>query len=182
MGINVLNTDWDLFDISEELWKLENGTIPPSVAFISPQANQQFDTGALINLQVNTTGKPDSVVYYADSKRIAKTTAPFISQVSASQLGSGNHTLEAKAYFNSEIKNATVSIKISDPVWTKIDVSHLLTRFDHINSVFFFDQQHDWCAGGNDVAGYGPFVLKTTDGGKSWMKIELGDHFITTLE
>ncbi len=176
LGISVLDKTWNIFDLDENLYHLENGNIEESVSFIQPTNGQSFAPGVPIEIRVTTSGgTPDKVDYYFDGDLLESTTTPFEYTITE-PLSPGTHQLEAKAYFDESMTSSSIEISISDAQWVKIDVSNVLGNLDDINCVYFYDTETGWAGGGDDGI-HGPFIIKTTDGGLSWTKQNIPDLY-----
>ncbi len=173
LGIEVLNKSWPLFDISELVYHLENGSIEQSISFIKPTSGQAFAPGTPIDIQVNTTGGiAQKVDYYVDGVFWTSTSTPFEATLNTQDFVAGTHSLKAVATFDGSEASTTTSFEISNLQWQQIDLTSVIGSFRDINTVFFYNQNLGWCAGGDDGI-QGPFILKTTDGGISWTEQQI---------
>jgi photosystem II stability/assembly factor-like uncharacterized protein len=177
------HTDFNLFE--KTLIHLENEPMETGIFFKYPQDNGWYPLGSDLKLQVQVTGQtPDEVVFIADGTQIGSVTgAPYEYVWNTSGASHGEHTLIVNDMLNGEVIDAdTVVISLLNAKWEVVDFTDLGLNNETIShDVYFEDEETGYIIGGN-AYGFGGYMLKTTDGGKTWNNIGPDGYTIAMLE
>ncbi|MBI3124943.1 MAG: hypothetical protein HYZ10_11125 [Ignavibacteriales bacterium] len=169
-GWELLNTYREVF--SKELFhynsKGENAD--DSFRLTNPTNDQTFVVGDFINLTTFYNGtRPSSVKFYVDGvEKFNDPFEPFEYTLSSTSMSEGEHTIKAVAAYSVKTLESSAKIKLQKPVWTKIDMSGVLSSSDIIHRIYFVNENLGFAVGGGINHS---LILKTNDGGNTWTKV-----------
>ncbi|MCK5776312.1 MAG: hypothetical protein KAH25_09050, partial [Bacteroidales bacterium] len=176
-GFEILNKKVELFDISKNLYHLEDGTTEESISIISPINNAQIAIGSIQNITIYTTGAtPEKVEFYANDILLGESLEmPFSFIWNTNTFDSGDYALKAKSIFvDHELESDVIDIKMVVAGWTKVDFNDMFSdipEYTDLQDIFILDENNIWISTSmNDGQ-----VFYSSDAGDSWSYIYNGE-------